>query len=91
LIAALSLLIVSAWLLSRGKPTRYTFIPAVSMLITTLGAFAWQLWGALTKKPSPDVFLAGVIVVLIALSLFILMETYRRCFSNSKIAATLRT
>lgn len=42
LVAALTLIIISSWLLSRKKRADITMAPAVFMLLTTIGALAWQ-------------------------------------------------
>ncbi len=73
LIAALALLVGSCWMMRRGKSPLYTLIPACIMLVTTLAAFAYQLYGAVTKlneagQPDPNWFLAGLIAVLIVLA-----------------------
>ncbi len=78
LIAALSLLVISAWLLARGKPAKPVVIPAVIMLLTTTGAFIWQLYKALTKTPHPDYLIMAVILVLLFLSFFMLFETWKK-------------
>ena len=42
LIAALALIVISAYLLKRNKPIVYTVIPAVFMVVTTMVALEWQ-------------------------------------------------
>lgn len=80
LIAALALLVASCWLMRRGRPVIYTFAPACIMLVTTLAAFAYQLYGALvrvhpqTGAADPDWLIAAVVVVLIALASFVFLE-----------------
>ncbi len=74
LIAALALLVGSCWMMRRGRSALYTLIPACIMLATTLAAFAYQLYGALTNidpatgSASPDWFLAALVAVLIVLA-----------------------
>jgi carbon starvation protein len=74
LIAALALLVGSCWLMKRGRPAMYTFIPACLMLVTTLAAFVFQLHAALTRidpasgQANPNWFLAALVAVLIALA-----------------------
>ena len=43
LVAALALLVVSCWLLSKNKPIRYSMIPALFMLVTSVTALCFQL------------------------------------------------
>lgn len=73
LVGALALLVVSVWLLQNGRPRLPTLIPGLLMLVTTLAALGWQTWGALTQTP-PDLFLAGLGIVLVALALAVLRE-----------------
>lgn len=76
LIAALSLLVVSAYLFGYGKKTIYTIVPAIFMLVTTEGALCYQLfWQYL---PAGNVALAVVAVVLMTLGLVVAVEVYRR-------------
>lgn len=88
LIAALALLVGSCWLMRRGRPVLYTLVPAVIMIVTTLAAFVYQLWRALTRTDaatgaaSPDVFIAVVVVVLIALALVVFWEGVRTLFEG---------
>ncbi len=42
LVAALALIVVSSWLVARGKPRLYTLLPALFMLATSVGALAYQ-------------------------------------------------
>jgi len=80
LIAALALLVGSCWLMRRGRNALYTLIPAVLMLATTLAAFAFQLYRALTRldpdsgAAAPDWFLAALVAVLIALAAVVFWE-----------------
>ena len=46
LIASVVLLIISAYLIGRKKPSKYTLIPGLFMIVTTLGALFWQLFNA---------------------------------------------
>lgn len=83
LVAALALLVGSCWLLRRGRPFLYTLIPACVMLVTTIAAFLYQLYGALTRVDaksgvaSPDWFIAAVVAVLIVLALTVFWEGAR--------------
>lgn len=80
LIAALALLVGSCWMMRRGRSPIYTLVPACIMLATTLAAFVYQLHGALTRvdaatgAANPDWFLAGLVVVLIALAAVVFWE-----------------
>ena len=80
LVAALALLVGSCWLLRRGRPVAYTLIPACIMIVTTIAAFLYQLYGALarvdaaTGAAAPDWFIAVVVSVLIVLALVVFWE-----------------
>ncbi|GIW40727.1 MAG: carbon starvation protein A [Candidatus Binatia bacterium] len=71
LIAALSLLVASCWLVRRGRPVAPTLVPALVMLVTTLAAFFYQLYRALQR---PDWFLASVVAILIVLAVAVFRE-----------------
>ncbi|MCL4818400.1 MAG: carbon starvation protein A [Vicinamibacteria bacterium] len=73
LVGALALLVVSAWLLQNGRPRWPTLIPAILMLATTVAALGWQVWGALTQA-KPNLFLAGLGIVLVVLAMAVLRE-----------------
>ena len=68
LVAALALIVVSAWLVARGRPRLYTLLPAGFMLATSLGALAWQGAQFLAEGKR---LLAGVSLLLILLALVI--------------------
>jgi len=73
LLAALSLLAVSAWLLLRRKKTAVTLVPAVFMLLTTLASLAILLRGYIQSKNyiliAADVLLFGLSIGAVALFL----------------------
>jgi carbon starvation protein len=70
LVAALALIVVTAYLVKRGRPTGYTLIPAVFMLLTTCGALVWKARVSLTADP-PDVTLAIAAIVLLGLAIYV--------------------
>ena len=70
LIAAVALFVISTYLIGVRKPTTYTLLPAVFMVITTIGALGWQAYRFVTA-PQPNWFLGGASVVLIGLALFV--------------------
>jgi len=43
LVAALTFIVISSWLLCRGKSLRFTFLPVVFMLVTSIGAILYQI------------------------------------------------
>jgi carbon starvation protein len=76
LVAALALLVTSCWLVDRGSARRVTLVPALLMLVTTVGALVWQIHAALTGvgREGPDWFLAGLCGVLIVLAVAVTFE-----------------
>ena len=76
LVAALALLVVSCWLVDKGSSRRFTLVPALLMLVTTIGALVWQIRSALSGvgRDGPDWFLAGLCGVLIILALAVSFE-----------------
>ena len=78
LIAALVLIIVSTYLLSRNKQAAYTFYPAVFMLVTTMTALVYKF---IDFVQGGKILLAVVGFVLFVLALFICFDaaqTYSR-------------
>ncbi|PIQ85138.1 MAG: carbon starvation protein A [Candidatus Omnitrophica bacterium CG11_big_fil_rev_8_21_14_0_20_45_26] len=73
LIAGLSLLVVSCWLLKRGKAVWHTLIPAGIMLITTLAALAYQCRQTMHASP-PNYFIAAVAAMLIVVAVIVFLE-----------------
>jgi carbon starvation protein len=76
LIAALSLMVVTVYLLRKRRPIVFTLVPAVFMLITTCGALIWQGWGYFSSA-QPVYTLAIAAVVLLALALFVGFKAFR--------------
>jgi len=74
LMAALALIVITAWLLSRGKPALYTLLPCAFMLVTTIAALAWQAWSAFggAKVNWP---IGVACVVLLGLALFLAVDS----------------
>ena len=71
LVAALALIVISAYLVGIRKPRIYTVIPAVFMTVTTIGALIYQLFGFIDKG---QIVLAGVSILLVVLALFMVWE-----------------
>ncbi len=74
LLAALTLTAVSVWLLQRGKPAWFTILPAVFMLVTTVGALVWLLVtdyipGGKYELIAADLVMLGLSAGAVALSI----------------------
>ena len=74
LIAGLSLLVASCWLIQRKKPALVTLIPAILMLVVTTSAFAYQMYQSLGKT-EPNYLIAVIAGVLILLSAIVFWES----------------
>jgi len=77
LIAALALLVITAYLLKRGKPTCYTLVPAIFMLVTTMAALGWQAYGYLCVAAKRDYVLGITAAVLLALAATMAIQALR--------------
>jgi len=71
LVAALSLIVVSSWLVGLRKPRLVTLVPALFMLATTVAALVWQ---ARQFAKNGQNLLATTAVCLVVLALFIAWE-----------------
>lgn len=49
LMASLALMLVTAWLMSEGKPAAWTFYPMIFMFITTIAALIYTSYSLLSK------------------------------------------
>ena len=70
LIAAIALFVVATWLMAMNKPTKFALYPAIFMVVTTIGALAWQSYRFYTQ-PEPNIFLGTAAISLILLALFV--------------------
>jgi carbon starvation protein len=70
LIAAVALFVAATWLIAVRKPTQVALYPALFMVVTTIGALAWQSYKFYTQ-PQPNLFLGTAALVLIGLALFV--------------------
>jgi carbon starvation protein len=83
LIAGLGLMVATSWLLTLKKPLRYTLIPSLFMMVTTVVAFGYQIYRALgridpvTRLWNPDWLLAGTALLLTFLALFMVFEVWK--------------
>jgi carbon starvation protein len=71
LVAALVLMLVSAYLVSIKKPAKVTLYPAIFMLLTTLAALIWQGIGFFRQH---NILLLIITSLLFILSLFMIRE-----------------
>ncbi|MFC1666792.1 carbon starvation protein A [Candidatus Omnitrophota bacterium] len=71
LVAALSFVVISSWLLGRGKSLKFTFFPVVFMLLTSVGALLYQLVYFIKDK---NIVLVCVSIVLMILSIMMVFD-----------------
>lgn len=64
LLAGLSLLVVSLYLRALGRPTVYTVVPMVFMLVVTVSALIWSMWNFWNQGNWLLLGIAGVILLL---------------------------
>ena len=83
LIAAIALFVIATWLMAMNKPTKFALYPAVFMIVTTIGALAWQSYRFYTQS-EPNIFLGTAAIFLILLALFVGYEGLRSLKSNGK-------
>jgi len=72
LIAALTLFVVTIWLVGMKKPSKYTLYSAIFMLLTTIAALVTL---ALKFIPEGDYLLGGAIIILLILAVLVVVET----------------
>lgn len=80
LLAAMTLLIVSAWLHQNGKRLAFTFIPMLFVLITTLVALIQITRGNLATTNGWDISLINSVmsIFLIVLSLYLVVTAFKK-------------
>jgi len=70
LIASLALFVIASYLVGVKRPTYFTIIPAIFMLVTTVGALVYQAYGALAgATKNHTIGIAAIILILLALLL----------------------
>ncbi len=74
LVAALTLVVVSAYLIGVRKPRIYTVIPAIFMLITTIAALIYKMIDFFASGGFQGYILGGVSLILVALAVYISFE-----------------
>lgn len=77
LVAALALIIISTWVLSKGKSAWMIILPTVFMLVTTVAALVVKF---IDFNRGGDYKLMTVVVILLMLSLFLVYEAVRMRF-----------
>ena len=68
LVAALTFIVISSWLLCKGKSLRYTILPLIFMLVTSIGALVYQLAGFIKNREFVLVAV-GIILMIMAIAM----------------------
>ncbi|MCP4582019.1 MAG: carbon starvation protein A [candidate division Zixibacteria bacterium] len=71
LVAALALIVISAYLVGIKKPRIYTLIPAIFMTVTTISALIFLMIGFIKAG---NITLATVSIILVTLALYMIWE-----------------
>ncbi|UCE67277.1 MAG: carbon starvation protein A [Candidatus Zixiibacteriota bacterium] len=74
LVAALALVVVSAYLIGVKKPGIFTVVPAIIMLVTTIAALCFKMIEFFGKGGSGNYVLGLISIVLIILSIYVALE-----------------
>ncbi len=79
LVAALTLIVLTAYLVGVKKPTKFTLYPAIFMLATTMGALIWKGYGFFfpPEGRSANLTLGIASLVLLVLGAMVAMEAPR--------------
>ena len=82
LVASVTLLLISIWLVEKKRPTLYTFLPAIFMLCTTIASLLWESFNFHTgfflgEKTEPAVgIIAMLLLVLVVYIIFVAGKKY---------------
>jgi len=90
LMASLALMLITAYLMSEGKPAAYAFYPMIFMFITTIAALIYTSFSLLQKVISGTVkgealvgnALMGLVGIFLVIAAFILASEGIRAFSR---------
>jgi carbon starvation protein len=74
LVAALALLVISCWLLSKDRPVRYSLIPAMFMLATSVTALGFQI---VKYWQNQQILLIVISVILLGSAFYLGLEVIR--------------
>ncbi len=75
LIASLVLIVVSFYLVQRGKNCFFTAIPAATMLVTTIGAMSYKIKCFLFAE-EPKVMLAGIAIAILIMAILLIVKSF---------------
>lgn len=88
LMAGLALMIVSLWLIREKRPTIYTVIPMLFMIVTDMSALTFLAYDGWTKYiADPTKIGAGIVA---AVNVFLLILAFLMCYEGAKAFQRLR-
>ena len=76
LVAALALMVVTAYFIAIKRPTAYTLIPAIFMVVTTEAALVYQIFWVFV--PAGQWVLSTVAIFLMLLGLLVTFEVFKK-------------
>ncbi len=85
LVAALALLVISAWLLSKKRPTIYSLLPAVFMLLTSIAALVFQIMTYFKTKDYGLIVISGVLIISAAFLCSEIFLSFRKTLKNARL------
>ncbi|MEM2281145.1 MAG: carbon starvation CstA family protein [Candidatus Bathyarchaeia archaeon] len=88
LMAGLALMIVSLWLTKEKRPTIYTLIPMLFMLVTTLSALAFLSYQGITGYIADPTKIGALIAA--AVNVFLLILGLFMCYEGARAFSRLR-
>ncbi len=86
LIASLVLIVASLYLIKKGKNCLFTAIPALIMLVTTMGAMIYKTYTFLTAD-QPKILLAAIAVLLMIMAVFLSIQSVMAIWAAKKVSA----
>jgi len=82
LVAALALLVIACWLLSKNRPIRYALLPALFMLVTSVTALCFQ---AVNYWRNKQMILIVISVILLGSAFYLGVEVAALLWRKKKI------
>jgi len=78
LVAALTFIVIASWLLCRGKGIKFVFLPALFMLLTTVGALLFQIAGSFKNREFIIVFISIALLVLSIMMVYDVLNVIKK-------------
>lgn len=85
LVAALTFVVISSWLLCKGKSQRFAFFPAIFMLVTSVGALLYQLTNFIRNGEVVLAIMSIVLIIMAGTMMYDVLSTIKRRGLKCKI------